>query len=186
MLCSRIFHSQWNAKVVRQILVDHALSYALTMTADVPTVYLQQFWNTLKKVPNANDTIRFMLDRKEITYTEFLHCVRQKKDVIQYPRFIKLIIADLIKKFPSIPQRHAENYHSIKDDIPLVIVYTTGNVTVRGMLISDKFLTDDIRTTEEYKEYENVFVGVDVSTIQPQPVESTQGTIRTLKNISNL
>ncbi|GKD01674.1 hypothetical protein Tco_1171948, partial [Tanacetum coccineum] len=157
-----------------QILVDHALSYALTVTAYVPTVYLQQFWKTFKKAPNANETIHFMLDRKEITYTEFLHCVQQKKDVIQYPQFIKLIIADLVKKFPSIPQRHTEDYHSIKDDIPLVSVYTTGNVTVRGMLLLDEFLTDDIRATEEYKEYENVFVGVDVPTIQPQPVEYTQ------------
>ncbi|GKF73396.1 hypothetical protein Tco_0219728, partial [Tanacetum coccineum] len=42
-----------------------------------------------------------------------------------------------------------------------------------------EFLTDDIRATEEYKEYEKVFVWLDVPTIQPQPVESTQGTIRT-------
>ncbi|GJS24294.1 hypothetical protein Tco_0452926 [Tanacetum coccineum] len=73
----------------------------------------------------------------------------QKKDVIQYPRFTKLIVADLMKKLDSIPSRLEENYHSIKDDIPL-----------------------------EYKEYEQVFVGVDVPTIQPQPVVSTQGTYR--------
>ncbi|GJW86975.1 hypothetical protein Tco_0162315 [Tanacetum coccineum] len=48
-----------------------------------------------------------------------------------------------------------------------------------GMLILDKFITDNIHATEEYKEYEKAFVGVDVSTIQPQLVESTQGKIRT-------
>nr|GEV32534.1 hypothetical protein [Tanacetum cinerariifolium] len=73
------------------------------------------------------------------------------------PSFHKLIIADLMKKFPSIAQRLDENYHFIKDDIPLVSVYTTGIVTVRGMLIINKFLTDDICATMEYKEYENVF-----------------------------
>ncbi|GJR57405.1 hypothetical protein Tco_1499567 [Tanacetum coccineum] len=31
----------------------------------------------------------------------------------------KLIIADLMKKFPSIPKRLEEDYHSIKDDVPL-------------------------------------------------------------------
>nr|GEV77012.1 hypothetical protein [Tanacetum cinerariifolium] len=72
-----------------------------------------------------------------------------------------------------------EYYHSIKDDIPLVSVYTTGNVIVQGKLISDAFLTDHIRVTEEYKEYEKVIVGVYVPTVQPQPVEFTQGTIRT-------
>ncbi|GKA18524.1 hypothetical protein Tco_0698439 [Tanacetum coccineum] len=56
-------------KIVGQILVDHALSYALTTTADVPVVYLQQFWKTVRKVINANDTIRFKVDRLEITYT---------------------------------------------------------------------------------------------------------------------
>ncbi|GJZ35469.1 hypothetical protein Tco_0581286 [Tanacetum coccineum] len=30
-------------KIVGQILLDHPLSYALTATADVPAVYLQQF-----------------------------------------------------------------------------------------------------------------------------------------------
>ncbi|GJS16237.1 hypothetical protein Tco_0410709 [Tanacetum coccineum] len=50
-----------------------------------------------------------------------LNCVSQKKDFIQYPRFIKLIIADLIKKFPSIPLRLEEDYHSVKDEISLVV-----------------------------------------------------------------
>ncbi|GJZ27813.1 hypothetical protein Tco_0572460, partial [Tanacetum coccineum] len=47
------------------------------------------------------------------------------------------------------------------------------------LLISDEFITDDIRVAEEYKEYGKVFAGIDVPTIQPQLVESTQGTIRT-------
>nr|GEY92233.1 hypothetical protein [Tanacetum cinerariifolium] len=81
-----------------------------------------------------------------------------KKDVIQYPRFIKLIIADLIKKFPSIPQRLKEDYHSIKDDILLVSIYSTGNVLFQGMRILDAFLTDEIRATDDYAEYETVFV----------------------------
>ncbi|GJV72351.1 integrase, catalytic region, zinc finger, CCHC-type containing protein [Tanacetum coccineum] len=45
--------------------------------------------------------------------------VDKKKDVIQYPRFTMLIIADLMEKFPSIPKRLDEDYYSIKDDIPL-------------------------------------------------------------------
>ncbi|GKG17897.1 hypothetical protein Tco_0372195, partial [Tanacetum coccineum] len=56
-------------RVVGQLLVDHAFSHALTATADVLTVYIQQFWRTVKQVPNANETIRFMVDKQEITYT---------------------------------------------------------------------------------------------------------------------
>nr|GEW69004.1 hypothetical protein [Tanacetum cinerariifolium] len=86
----------------------------------------------------------------------------KKKDVIQYPRFIKLIIDDLIKKFPSIPQRLDEDYHSIKDDIPLVSFYSTRNVLFRGMPIPDALLTNEIRATIDYTEYEMVFVKVAV------------------------
>ncbi|GJV02132.1 hypothetical protein Tco_1335701 [Tanacetum coccineum] len=225
-------------KIVRQILLDHPLSYALTATADVPVVYLQQLWQTVHKVHNTKDTIRFKLDTQEITYIvgyqgvvdkvsafytknlaqpwqtmfkvfnrcfttrtsghdqtkinilqlfhdginrtnvdyaallwwDFKNNVFQKKEAIQYPRFIKLMITDLMKKFPNIPQRVDEDYHSIKDDTPLVSVYTTGNVLVRGMLIPDEFLTEEIRATDDFKEYETVFVGVDVPMNQPQPL----------------
>nr|GEW75419.1 reverse transcriptase domain-containing protein [Tanacetum cinerariifolium] len=154
---------------------------------------IKHHFTKVSKVVTTKDTIRFMLDKKEITYTvdifrstlqlpvktpknpfialaiiEYIQpfmknvgyqgevdkvsafytkCLAQpwqtmfkKKDVVQHPRFTKLIIADLLKKFPSIPHRLEKDYHNIKDDTPLVSVYTTGNVTVRGMLIPDEFL----------------------------------------------
>ncbi|GKE55675.1 hypothetical protein Tco_1494860 [Tanacetum coccineum] len=87
----------------------------------------------------------------------------------------KLIIDDLMKKFPNIPQRIDEDYHSIKDDTPLVSVYTTGNVLIRGMLIPNEFLTKEVRATDDFKEYETVFMNVAILMNQPQPVVSTQG-----------
>ncbi|GKE60416.1 hypothetical protein Tco_1510783, partial [Tanacetum coccineum] len=57
------------SKIVGKLLVDHALSYALTAIVDVPVVYLQQFWKTVKQVLNANDTICFTVDKETITYT---------------------------------------------------------------------------------------------------------------------
>ncbi|GJZ83219.1 hypothetical protein Tco_0648392 [Tanacetum coccineum] len=137
-------------KIVGLILLDYCLSHELTATAHVPAVYLQQLWQTVSK----------------------------KKESIQYPRFIKLIIADLMKKFPNIPKRLEEDYHSIKDDVPLVSVYTTGNVLVRGILIPDALLTVEIRETDDFKEYKTVFIKVAVPMNQPQPVVSTQGTNR--------
>ncbi|GJW79580.1 hypothetical protein Tco_0143555 [Tanacetum coccineum] len=204
-------------KIVGQLLVDHPLRYALTATADVLAVYLQQFWKSVKPVVISNETIQLKVDRHEITYTVNMFCAilklpvethahpyiapatlkfiqpflkivgyhgivdkvsaffmknlaqpwqtmfkvfnrcltsrtsghdQTKINIIQifhvYPRFTKLIIADLMKKFDSIPQRLEEDYHSIKDDIPFMRV-----------------------------------VGVDVPTIQPQLIESTQGANRT-------
>ncbi|GJT75933.1 hypothetical protein Tco_1042658 [Tanacetum coccineum] len=46
------------------------------------------------------------------------------------------------------------------------------------MLIPDAFLTAEIRETNDFKEYETVFMKVDVPMNQPQPVVSTQGTHR--------
>ncbi|GJV61290.1 hypothetical protein Tco_1467390 [Tanacetum coccineum] len=118
------------------------------------------------------------VDYAALLWWDFMKNVFQKKEAIQYPRFIKLIIVYLMKKFLNIPQRIYEDYHSIKDDIPLVSVYTTRNLLVRGMLILDEFLTEEIRANDDFKEYETVFVGVDVLMNQPQPAVSTQGTYR--------
>ncbi|GJZ18963.1 hypothetical protein Tco_0555553 [Tanacetum coccineum] len=90
-------------------------------------------------------------------FKDFLHYVQQKNNVIQYPRLTKLIIVDLMEKFESIPKRLEEDYHTIKDDILLVNVYTIGEVTVRGMLITDDLLTDAIRDTHAYKDYVKKF-----------------------------
>ncbi|GKC58173.1 hypothetical protein Tco_1085771 [Tanacetum coccineum] len=89
-------------------------------------------------------------------------------------------VSTFYTKFLAQPwQTMFKDYHSIKDDIPLVSVYSIGNVLFRGMLISNAFLTDEIYATDDYAEYETVFVKVVVPTIQPQPVVSTQGTHRT-------
>ncbi|GJR57013.1 hypothetical protein Tco_1499175 [Tanacetum coccineum] len=98
------------------------------------------------------------VDYAALLWWDFMNNVRQKKEAIQYPRFIKLILADLMKKFPKIPQRIEEDYHSIKDDIPLVSVYTTRDVRVQGMLILDEILTKEIRVTNDFKEYKTVML----------------------------
>ncbi|GJV44236.1 hypothetical protein Tco_1428772, partial [Tanacetum coccineum] len=201
-------------KIVGHILLNHPLSYALTATADVPAVYLQQFWKTLPVETPDNPFIALvnieiiesfmqnvgyqgivdkinilqlfhaMVNRTNVDYVallwwDFNNCVFQQKDVIQYLRFTKLIIVDLMNKYPSVPPRLKDDYHSIKYDIPLMSVYTTENVTIREMLISDAFLTKEIHATDDYKEYKTVFMKVDVPINQPQPVVSIQGMHRT-------
>ncbi|GJU61860.1 hypothetical protein Tco_1243695 [Tanacetum coccineum] len=54
------------------------------------------------------------VDYASLLWSDFLHCVMQKKNVIEYPRFTKLIIANLIEKYKSIPKRLEEEYHTIK------------------------------------------------------------------------
>ncbi|GJR68108.1 hypothetical protein Tco_0014173 [Tanacetum coccineum] len=121
---------------------------------------------------------RTHVDYAALLWWDFMNNMFQKKEDIQYPRFTKLIIAYLMKKFPNIPKRIDEDYHLIKDDVPFVSAYTTGNVSVQGMLIPDAFLTTEIRETDDFKEYETVFMKAAVLMNQPQPVVSTQGTNR--------
>ncbi|GJS49470.1 hypothetical protein Tco_0599591 [Tanacetum coccineum] len=162
-------------KIMGQILIDHALSYALTAIADIPTIYLQQFWKT---------------DRKEITYT-----VDMFRSTLQLPvetpnnPFIAPATLDYIQPFMKIINYQGEVnktkisilqiFHAMVNRIHVDYAILLWNVTIRGILIPEEFFTYDICATEEYKEYMKVFVEVDVPTIQPQPVESTQGTIRT-------
>ncbi|GKD38541.1 hypothetical protein Tco_1258748 [Tanacetum coccineum] len=147
------------------------------------TKNLAQPWKTMFKVFNRCLTTRTsghdqakinilqmfyaVLNQTDVDYAallwwDFMNNVNKKKEAIEYPRFIKLIIADLMKKFPDIPQRIKEDYHSINDDIPLVSVYTNRNVLVRGMLIPDVSLTEEIRATDDFKEYETMFMNVDI------------------------
>nr|GEV71835.1 hypothetical protein [Tanacetum cinerariifolium] len=134
---------------------------------------LTQPWQTMIKVFNHCLTTRTsrhdqtkinilqlfhaMINRANVDYAallwlDFMNNVFQKKEAIQYPRFIKFIIDNLMKKFLNIPQRIDQDYHSIKDNIPL-----------------------EIRATNDFKEYEMVFMNVDVLMKQRQPVVSTHG-----------
>ncbi|GKC03455.1 hypothetical protein Tco_0995065 [Tanacetum coccineum] len=112
-----------DCRIVRKLLIDHAISYALTATADVPAVILG-YQGSLNKV-----SAFFTKNLAQPWQTMF-------------------------KKFKSIPKRLKEDYHKIKDDTLLVNVYTTREVTVRGMLILNDFLTTSIKDTQSYKDYE--------------------------------
>ncbi|GJR08068.1 retrovirus-related pol polyprotein from transposon TNT 1-94 [Tanacetum coccineum] len=132
---------------------------------------------TVSKVPDTEDTIKFMLDTQQFIYTmdmfrDTLHLpvetlenpfvapanintIETFMNKVSYQGVVdKLIIADLMKKFPNIPIRLEEDYHSIKDDVPL------------------------IKETDDSEEYGTVFMKVAVPMNQPQPVVSTQGTNR--------
>ncbi|GJS31919.1 retrovirus-related pol polyprotein from transposon TNT 1-94 [Tanacetum coccineum] len=132
-------------KIVGLILLDHCLSHALTTTADVPAfVYTMDMFR---------DTLQLLVETLENPFVApaNIHTIEAFMNRVGYQGVVD-------KKFPNIPKRIDEDYHSIKDDVTLVSVYTTGNVSVRGMLIPDAFLTVEIRETDDFKEYEMVFM----------------------------
>ncbi|GJR21404.1 hypothetical protein Tco_0969931 [Tanacetum coccineum] len=150
--------------IVWQLLVDHALSYALTATADVPVVYLQQFWKTAKQVLNANETIRFNIDSKEITYTVDMFRANLKIPV-ETPEqpFILPATLEYIQPFLKIV-----GYQGFVDKV-------------------DAFYTKNLAQPSQtiytgYKDYEEEFNRLGVPMIHPEPVKSTQGSNRTSRS----
>ncbi|GKA26143.1 hypothetical protein Tco_0712252 [Tanacetum coccineum] len=169
-------------KIVGLILLDHCTEqfiYTLDMFRDTLQLPVETPENPFVAPANIHTIEAFMnrvgyqgvVDKVSAFFTKNLAEPGQTM-------FKVFNISDLMKKFPNIPKRIKDDYHSIKDDVPLVSVYTTGNVSVRGMLISDAFLTTIIWETNDFKEYEMVFMKVVVPMNQPQLVVSTQGTNR--------
>nr|GEY59496.1 retrovirus-related Pol polyprotein from transposon TNT 1-94 [Tanacetum cinerariifolium] len=132
---------------------------------------LAQPWQTMFKVFNHCVTTRtYGHDQTKINILRMTHVVINRTNV----DYAALLWWDFMKNVNK-RKKPSKDYHSIKDDIPLVSVYTTKDVRIRGMLILDEFLTKEIRATDDFKEYETMFINVDVLKNQPKPVESTQG-----------
>ncbi|GJT36096.1 hypothetical protein Tco_0926515 [Tanacetum coccineum] len=121
------------------------------------TKFLAQPWQTMFKVFNRCLTTRISgHDQTKINILQLFHAVVNRINV----DYAALLWWDLLNyKYSSIPQILDEDYHSLKDDIPLVSVYSIGNVLFQGMLIPNAFLTDKIRATDDYKKYKTVFPG---------------------------
>ncbi|GJR15948.1 hypothetical protein Tco_0798600 [Tanacetum coccineum] len=141
------------------------------------TKNLAQPWQTMFKVFNHWLTTRTSgHDQTKINILQLFHVVLNQTHV----DYVALLWWDFMNNVFQKKEviQLEEDYHSINDDVPLVSVNTTENVLVRGMLILDVLLTVEIIEMDDFKEYETVFMKVDVPMNQPQPVVSTQGTHR--------
>ncbi|GJR91184.1 retrovirus-related pol polyprotein from transposon TNT 1-94 [Tanacetum coccineum] len=75
------------------ILKQCSFFNAFTKTADVPEIYMQQFWHTTCRQSNA-----------------------KKKELLPYPRFTKVIINHILSKHNTLSKRPESWTHTIKDD----------------------------------------------------------------------
>ncbi|GJW10699.1 hypothetical protein Tco_1576526 [Tanacetum coccineum] len=157
--------------IIYTVDIIHATLKLLVETPEQPFIPLADFdyiWPFMK-------ILRYQGSLDSVSTLFVKNFAQPWQTMFKYPRFTKLIIADIMEKYESIPKRLEEEYHIIKDDAALVNVYTTREVTVRGMQIPNDLLTDAIRDTQAYKDYVEKYEGVVVPTIQPEQVESTQG-----------
>ncbi|GJS23625.1 hypothetical protein Tco_0452257 [Tanacetum coccineum] len=98
---------------------------------------------------------------------------------IPYPRFTKIIVSHYMTIFPDISRRVRDMYHNLQDDDIMKNIFNTGRHKNKvGMKIPDWMITDEMKQTEHYRMYTEVF-GIDVPMTQSQPTESTHGMPRT-------
>ncbi|GJV18581.1 hypothetical protein Tco_1367601 [Tanacetum coccineum] len=115
------------------------------------TKNLAQPWQKMFKVFNRCLTTRTSRhDLIKINILQLFHAVINRTNV-DYAALLWWDFMNNVKQKKEAIQIH-EDYHSIKDDVPLVSVYTTRDVRIRGMLILNEFLTEEIHTTNDFKE----------------------------------
>ncbi|GKE19042.1 hypothetical protein Tco_1426619 [Tanacetum coccineum] len=118
------------------------------------------------------------VDYAELLWEGFHYSLTNPTTMIPYPRFTKLIVSHYMTTFPEISRRAHDRYHTLADDVMIKSIFNSGKSKgVVGMKIPDWMITDEMKLTENYRLYAEVF-GVDVPMTQSQPIESTQGTHR--------
>ncbi|GJY50582.1 hypothetical protein Tco_0441429 [Tanacetum coccineum] len=119
------------------------------------------------------------VDYAELIWEGIYYSLHHPATSIPYPRFTKIIISHYMTIFPDISRRARDAYHNLQDDDIMKNIFNSGrNKNKVGMRIPAWMITYEMKLTEHYKMYAEVF-GLDVPLTQSQSTESTQGTHRT-------
>ncbi|GJR64900.1 hypothetical protein Tco_0010965 [Tanacetum coccineum] len=118
------------------------------------------------------------VDYAELMWEGIYYSLHHPATSIPYPRFTKIIISHYMTIFPDISRRARDAYHNLQDDDIMKNIFNSGrNKNKVGMRIPAWMITDEMKLTEHYKMYAEVF-GLDVPLTQSQLTEFTQGTHR--------
>ncbi|GKA21693.1 hypothetical protein Tco_0701682 [Tanacetum coccineum] len=119
------------------------------------------------------------VDYAELLWEGLYYSLHHPTSSIPYPRFTKIIVSHYMTIFPEISRRVRDMYHNLQDDDIMKNIFNSGRHKNKvGMQIPAWMITDEMKHTEHYRMYAEVF-GIDVPLTQSQPTESTQGTHRT-------
>ncbi|GJX30756.1 hypothetical protein Tco_0240611 [Tanacetum coccineum] len=119
------------------------------------------------------------VDYAELLWEGLYYSLHHPTSSIPYPRFTKIIVSHYMTIFSEISRRPRDMYHNLQDDDIMKNIFNSGRHKNKvGMQIPAWMITDEMKQTEHYRMYAEVF-GIDVPLTQSQPTESTQGTHRT-------
>ncbi|GJT69424.1 hypothetical protein Tco_1028710 [Tanacetum coccineum] len=190
------------SKILTNIIKNHPLRFSIAASSSVPWFYMGQFWHTLKE-DGSKYRLKFMLDKKELTlilddFRTIFH-LPQATDNNHYsfvppPSFsemvplYKQVLGFTMELKTSSSFKTTGLLQPWKTLCKIFSKCLTTRVTrwdqpqrnknKVGMRIPAWMLTDEMKLTEHYKMYADVF-GLDVPLTQSQPTESTQGMHRT-------
>ncbi|GJR58273.1 hypothetical protein Tco_1500435 [Tanacetum coccineum] len=118
------------------------------------------------------------VDYAELLWEGLYYSLHHLTSSIPYPRFTKIIISHYMTSFPEISRRARDTYHNLNDDDIMKNIFKSGRYKDKvGMKIPEWMISEDMKNTEHYRMYAEVF-GLDVPLTHSQLTESTQGTHR--------
>ncbi|GKF68188.1 hypothetical protein Tco_0197867, partial [Tanacetum coccineum] len=94
----------------------------------------------------------------------------RRREIMPYPRFIKIIINHFLSLNPSIPKGPRSGMHTIKDDgviSRLKFIRISEDFQEYGRAIPDTMLTKDIKQTEAYQ----TFIKYSTGLVPPKKAE---------------
>ncbi|GKC79384.1 hypothetical protein Tco_1130158 [Tanacetum coccineum] len=147
------------SKILGEILRRHPLYYALTASASVPWIYMQQMWHTLKLV-DSKDKFKFMVDEEEVMFL-----MNDLQTLFQLPQATDNNHVDLVEspKLPTMLEflNEIDYIALLWEGLHYQLMHSTTNVPYPRFtkIIIDHILTmhPEIpkRTTEPYHRVEN-------------------------------
>ncbi|GKB10781.1 hypothetical protein Tco_0844704 [Tanacetum coccineum] len=147
----------------------------LKTSSSFKTTGLLQPWQTLCKIFYMCLTTHYA----ELLWEGLYYSLHHPTSFIPYPRFTKIIISHYMTSFLEILRRAHDMYHNLQDDDIMKNIFNSGRHKYKvGMQIPDWMITEEMKHTEHYKMYAEVFA-LDIPLTQSQPTESTQGTNKT-------
>ncbi|GKF22011.1 hypothetical protein Tco_0074333 [Tanacetum coccineum] len=154
------------SKILTNIIKNHPLRFSIAAFSAVPWIYMAQFWHTLKKDGSMQMMYCFVnkihVDYVELLWEALYYSLHHPTSSITYPRFTKIIVSHYMTIFPDISRRARDKYHNLQDDDIMKNIFNSGRYKDKvGMQIPAWMITEEMKHTEHYQMYAEVF-GIDV------------------------
>ncbi|GJV45001.1 hypothetical protein Tco_1429537 [Tanacetum coccineum] len=181
-LCSNLKSKEATLQVVYIVLKLTPFYKAFQISANVPEIYIQEFWATatvhhhsiqailtfLRDLSHSGE-IKMITDVnvnklhqpwRSFAVEDFVYQVENKKvkksNEMYYPRFTKVIVNFFMTKDQSIPRWNSVNWHYVRDDYMFTMIKVVSrheDTQLNGAILPNELTNEDIRNSKSYKEY---------------------------------